>query len=348
MNVCTTYMGLELRNPLLASASPLSNDADRLRQLEDAGVGAIVLFSLFEEQVQRDAEQLARRITDDMDRPDPEHSVQAGSAPDFVCDPEHYLRLITWASTALDIPVIGSLNGCSEEGWIEYARMMEQAGAQGLELNIQITPTDLSMSGADVEARYLYIVESVTASVRIPVALKCAPYFSSLPHMAAQLEQSGLDALVFFNRFMQADLDIESWQPVYDVPLSTSYDTRLPMMWIQLLHGQLNISLAASGGVRSAEDVVKYILCGADAVMTTSALLDYGVDHVQTMLRALAEWMNRKEISCLAEMRGHLRLAESPVWSGMPRQQYVQLMNANSSARWPATEERSNISAIDL
>ncbi len=323
MDLRTTYMGLELRNPLIASASPLSESIDNIRRIEDAGAGAIVLFSLFEEQIRAESEALEHFLTYGTNPP-------ARSAPDgndrFRIPPEAYLNLISRATSMTDIPVIGSLNGYSDDAWTEYARMIEQAGANGLELNIHYTPTDLHMSGAEVEAKYLYVLESVKVAVRIPVAIKLSPYFSSIGHMAQLLSQAGADALVLFNRFHQADINLARLEFESHIQLSTPYEIRLPLMWMSILFGQVNASLAATGGVQSAQEVLKYILVGADAVMTTSALIHQGIDHLQTILQDMTAWMKRNEFASIAHFKGTMSHHARGAPESAMRDEYIRAL----------------------
>jgi dihydroorotate dehydrogenase (fumarate) len=303
MDLTTTYLGLELSHPIVASASPLTSSLDGMRRLEDAGAAAVVMASLYEEQIR--AEDTAYALFT-------EHGsfsqAEAGSyfpeLPDYNRGVSGHLETLRRASEALSIPIIASLNGTTREGWHEYATLLEQAGADGLELNLFLVPVDLGTRGQDVEASYLDVVRQVKASVRIPVSLKLSPFFSALGHMAAELEAVGADGLVLFNRFFQRDIDLESLTLKLDVQLSTPAEIHLPLVWIALLSRKLKMSLAASRGVDSHEEVVKYLLAGADAVMTTSALLRYGPDHLRTLITGLERWLEENGFPSVAAMRG--------------------------------------------
>ena len=304
-NLSTQYMGLELEHPLMASASPLSYTLDGLKRLEDGGVSAVVLFSLFEEQIRRnDAEHdwAAARWT--------RASLEAtGFLPpprrlDY--PPESYLELIRQAKEALRIPVIGSLNGVTDEGWTRYARSLQEAGADAIELNVFYVPADPAQSARGVEQRYVDIASSVRRAVTIPVAVKLSPYFSSLPEMARRLLVAGADGLVLFNRFYQPDFDLENLEVTSDLELSSPNEIRLPLLWISLLYGEFPVSLAATTGVESHEEVAKYVLAGADVAMAASSLLRHGPGHAKSIVHGLSEWMDRLEFRSVAEMRGYL------------------------------------------
>jgi len=293
MDLATTYMRLELRNPLLASASPLSNTLTGIKRLADAGVGAIVLYSLFEEQVRREAqhdEYLASIGSEHTAEPEsysPKSAVRETGT-------RRYLDLISRAVAAVEIPVIASLNGGAGGGWTEYARAMQDAGAAAIELNIYSLPGDPRTSGRDVEDRHVDILHSVKAAVDVPVAVKLSPYFSSTGEMALRLDRANADALVLFNRFLQPDIDADLLNIAPGVDLSTPAEARPARTWISLLRRQVRASLAASTGVENADDVIKYLLAGADVVMSASALLRHGPEHASVLLDGLGEWMRRK------------------------------------------------------
>jgi len=321
MDLRTTYMDLPLKSPLVASASPLSRSLEHIKSMEDAGAGAIVLFSLYEEQIRSEAEAHADFIK--------EESIPSREAVTygFTTTPEDYLNLVSQASSQTSIPIIGSLNGISDVGWIEYARLIEQAGAAALELNINYLPTDIFTSAQDVEAKYVYIVESVKAAVRIPVAVKLHPFFSSIPSMAYQLSEAGADGLVLFNRFYQPDMDPDQEQTDFSVGYSHPQEARLCCMWIALLSGRIHCSMAASGGIHHATQVAQALLAGADVVMTTSALLKNGISYLRDLEQGLCRWMERKACSSVSAMRGlHRRLSETDL-DLTTRADYVQMMN---------------------
>ena len=300
----TRYLGLDLRTPLVASASPLTGTIDGLRRLEDAGAAAVVLPSLFEEEVRGQARELERRLAGGAsmaealaDLPDPaEHG--AG--------PVAYLKLVEQARAALSVPVIASLNGVSLGGWTRYAALLEQAGADALELNVYYISSSPGRSGSEVELGYVDLVRSVRRTLRIPLAVKMSPYFSSIINLAGRLAGVGADGLVLFNRFYQPDLDVEALEVVACLELSTSAELRLPLRWIAILHGQVSASLAASTGVHTAEDAVKALLAGADVVMMTSALLRHGPGHVRTVEAGVRAWLARHGHHHLGEVRGRL------------------------------------------
>ena len=277
MDLTTRYMGLDLKNPLVASASPLNADLGNLKRLEDVGTAAVVLPSLFEEQIEAETARYDH-LTGVNAESSPEAQSYFPAPADYKVGPRQYLDLVRRASGALDIPVIASLNGTTDHGWISYAKSIEEAGAAGLELNIYFIPADLSLTGHDVEQRYLDILKAVRAMVSIPVAVKLSPYFSAVGSMALALERGGADALVLFNRFYEPDLDIARLEVLTDLNLSQPNEIRLPLLWLAVLSGRVKASLAATTGVTSADEVVKYLLVGADVVMTTSALLRHGVD----------------------------------------------------------------------
>src|SRR6516164_531683 len=281
MDLTTHYMGLQLKNPLVASASPHNADLGNIRHLEDSGAAAIVLPSIFEEQIE--AEMLHRETLTAVGL---EHSPEApGHLPESnQRDPQQYLDLIRRAVEAVDIPIIGSLNGTTEEGWISYAKMIEEAGATGLELNVYFIPTDISLTGRDVEQRYVEILRAVRKAVDIPIAIKLGPHFSSMGQVAMEFANAGADALVLFNRFYQPDIDLTKLRLLNDLQLSKAIEIGVPPMWIAVLSGRIDASLAASTGVENSEQVLKYLLAGADVVMTTSALLRNGPRYVKELL----------------------------------------------------------------
>jgi dihydroorotate dehydrogenase (fumarate) len=330
MNLSTSYMGLTLRNPLVASASPLSKTVDGVRRLADAGVGAIVLYSLFEEQLRREAAQDAE-LVDAGTESFAESLSYFPAAAEPETGPRRYVSLLERATEAVDIPVIGSLNGVSPDGWTDYARAIQEAGAAAIELNIYYLPGDPRVSGRDVEQRHLDVLARVKDAVDVPVAVKLSPYFSSTGEMALRLDEAGADALVLFNRFLQPDVDSDRLAVVQRVGLSNPAEARLPRTWIALLHGRVRASLAATTGVETSEDVAKYLLAGADVVMTASALLRHGPEHARVLLDDLSDWMARKGFAAVDELRGLLAVPSVPDETGYERASYVSaLRNANS------------------
>lgn len=300
-NLRTTYLGLPLEHPVVAAPSPLSRTLDGIRRLEDGGAAAIVLFSLFAEQVITAAEP-AVNGTD---------AVANGHAPSWrppqlSSGPDAYLELIRRAKESVDIPVIASLNGITDASWTKFARDAQQAGADAVELNIFYIPADLAVSARHVEQRYVDIVLAVRSAVRIPVAVKVCPFFSAMGEMARRLVVAGADGLVLFNRFYQPDIDIERLQLLPTLELSQPAEARLPLLWIALLRGRMPVDLAASTGVRDAEQVIKFLLAGADVVMTASALIREGPGHIARLRRGLDGWLDRRGHASLSEVRGLL------------------------------------------
>ncbi len=327
MDLQTTYMGLELRCPLVATAGPISQSVDGMAALADAGVGAITMYSLFEEQI-RAEETRQVLLADEHENMNPEALSYFPSVPtrlpqDLDATSLAYLRLLEQASQRLDIPVIASLNGASLGGWVSFARRMEQAGAAGIELNIYYVPGDGALNGLRVENLHMDIVQSVKLEVSIPVAVKLTPYFSSFAAFAHRLKQTGVDALVLFNRFFQPDLDLETMEPVPGVQLSTPFEARLPWTWIALLRRNLGLSLAATSGVETAEDVIKYILAGADVVGTTSALVRHGPAYATTLIDGLSDWLTSHQYDSVAQARGLLAIAGGVDTVDYERQGYV-------------------------
>ena len=312
MDLTTDYLGLPLRNPLVASASPLSQTVAGVKRLAAAGVGAVVLPSLFEEQLRREAEQdaqMAEAGTESF----AESLTYLPSLAGDEAGSRRYLSLLQRAVAAVDIPVIASLNGVTAGGWVEHATAMQHAGAAAIELSIYYLPGDPQTTGRDVEQRHIDILSRVKSAVSVPVAVKLSPYFSSTGEIALRLDQAGADGLVLFNRFMQPDIDLETLTTTAGIHLSSPTEARLPRAWIALLRGQVRASLAASTGVEDSGDVAKYLLAGADVVMTTSALLRHGPERARVLLDGLAVWMSRKGFTAVRDFRGLLRApAEDP------------------------------------
>lgn len=330
MDLSTTYMGLQLRNPVVASAGPLSQSVEGIRALADGGVGAVVMYSLFEEQLRREAEQTA--ILEDLyDDANAEAMSYFPTVPQSNRDASSaYLRLVEEGARAIDVPLIASLNGASVGNWTQTARRLQDAGAAGVELNIYFVPGDITTSGADVEERHLEILRAVTSAVEIPVAVKLSPYFSSVGNMALRLDAAGADALVLFNRFLQPDIDIERVSVESGVSLSTPIEGRLPRTWIAVLHDRLSASLAATTGVDTADDVVRYILAGADVVMTTSSLVRRGPAYAQVLVEGLDRWLNSHEIP-LDKARGLLAVPQDAPADAYEREGYVSALEKAKS-----------------
>jgi dihydroorotate dehydrogenase (fumarate) len=327
MDLSTSYMGLNLRNPLVASASPLTSDLDTLKHLEEKGIAAVVLESVFEEQIRKETEGL-------------DHFLSYGSESyaealsyfpprdDFSYGPDEMLEHIRKAKAALSIPVIASLNGVSAGGWMDYARKMQEAGADALELNIYYIPTDPAISGADVERMYEEDVKTVKGAVTIPVAVKLSPFFSNMAHMAKRLDDAGADALVLFNRFYQPDIDLETLEVVPNLVLSSPQEMRLPLRWIAILHGRIRADLAATSGIHRTEDVLKMLMAGANVTMLASALLLHGVDRVAEILKGMRAWMEEKEYVSVRQMIGSLSQKCCPEPTAFERANYMKTLQS--------------------
>jgi dihydroorotate dehydrogenase (fumarate) len=333
MDLSTRYLGLPLRNPLVASASPLSNTLDGVRRLADAGVGAVVLFSLFEEQLRQERERNAR-LADAGSDSFAESLSYFPAGADTDTGPRRYLSLLERAASAVDIPVIGSLNGATRSGWTSYARAIQDAGAAAIELNIYYIAADPRLTGRDVEQRHLDILCQVKDAVTVPVAVKLGSQFSSPGEIALRLDQADADGLVLFNRFLQPDIDTETLAVLPGVDLSSPAEARLPRTWISLLRRQIRASLAATSGVEGAADVVKYLLAGADVVMTASALIRHGPQHAAVLLDGLSEWMARKGYASVGELRGLLAVPADIDQAAYERSGYVRALRGANGAPW--------------
>lgn len=328
MDLTTTYLGLKLRTPLMPSAcGPLSNTVEKLRALEDAGASAIVMYSLFEEEIQHESQELDFYLT--------QGSYSYAEAldyfpnpPAFDLGPDRYLEHLRRAKEMVDIPVIGSLNGVSSGGWTRYAKEIEQAGADALELNIYYIPTDPDLPGIQVEQMYVNVLEEVKKSVGIPVAIKLGPYFSNMAHMARRLCNAGADGLVLFNRFYQPDIDLDQLEVVPNVLLSTPHSMRLPLRWIAILHGQFQASLAATSGIHSAEDAIKMVMAGADVTMLCSTLLKHGVRQIRNLERDIIRWMEEHEYDSVQLMKGSLSQKSCAHPAAFERANYMKALKS--------------------
>jgi len=329
VDLSTTYLGLKLKSPLVASASPLSEDLDKIRRMEDAGMAAVVMHSLFEEQITLETQELDRHLWQGTESfaesltyfPDMTH---------YNLGPEGYLEHLRKAKAAVSIPVIGSLNGVSTGGWIEYAKKIEEAGADALELNIFFIPTDPEMAGAQVEQMHCELAANVKASVKIPVAVKMSLYFSSMANMARQLDQTGVDGLVIFNRFYQPDFDLESLEVVPALILSSSYDLLLRLHWVAILYGRVRADLAVTGGVHTALDVLKAMMAGARVAMMTSALLRHGIEHVSKVRAELVQWMEEHEYESIRQMQGSMSQRSVAEPAAFLRANYMKVLSSYS------------------
>jgi dihydroorotate dehydrogenase (fumarate) len=326
-DLSTTYLGLPLPHPVVASAGPLSHDLDGLRRLEDGGAAAIVLFSLFEEQIRWENEALAMLTAVGADSTG-EASTYFPPSGDFAAGPDAYLDLLRRARQAVGVPVIASLNGVTASGWVDYARLMHEAGASAIELNIFHIPADLSAAGRDVEQRYVDIVSAVAGAVPIPVAVKLSPFFSAMGEIAQRLVTAGASGLVLFNRFYQPDFDLERMEVTPSLELSSPSEIRLPLLWLGILHGRLHASLAATTGVHTPQEVAKYLLAGADAVMTTSALLKHGPGHLRALVEGLASWLDRKHFSSVAEIKGAMSQRHVADPTAFERANYMKVLHS--------------------
>jgi dihydroorotate dehydrogenase (fumarate) len=333
IDLSTRYLGLPLKNPLGVSASPLTRHLDTLRRLEEAGASVAVLPSLFEEQIRHEEEELERLYEYQADS----YAESLSYFPqfeDYNTGPNEYLKYVETAKHAVSIPIIGSLNGSSLGGWVRYARGIRNAGADALELNIYFVPADPRMTAAEVEQRYVDLVAEVSHSVEIPVAVKIGPFFSSLPNFAARLVAAGASGLVLFNRYLEADIDLETLQFKPDLVLSNRHEARLPIRWIAILRDQIQASLAATGGVHRMEGVIKLLLAGADVTLMTSILLIRGPDFIRTLLVEIDRWLDEHEYASLEQLKGSMSRRNCPNPSALERANYTQAL-INYSAQQP-------------
>jgi len=327
MQLSTTYLGLELSNPLIAGASPLTADFDAVRRLEDAGAGAIVMHSLFEEQITREMEGTIQEM--ELYNECNAEALSYFPQPDeYRLGPANYLEQIRRFKDSLNIPVIASLNGTTPLGWLDYARQMEQAGADGLELNVYYLPTSPYETGETIERRAVDIVQAVKRSVKIPVAIKLSPFFSSLPQFTKVLESAGVDGLVLFNRFYQPDIDVEHLEAVPSLELSTSSELRLRLRWLGILYSNLTLPMSCTGGVHTGIDAVKAVMAGATTVQVASALLKHGPDHLARIKGDMVAWMTEKEYEGVDQMRGSMSLLKSPNPQAFERANYMRILSS--------------------
>lgn len=335
MDLTTTYLELKLRSPLVVgAAAPLTEDIDNLKRMEDAGAAAVVLHSLFEEQLRQEQFELHHHLEYGTESfaealtyfPEPEI---------FHVGPEEYLNHIRKAKEMVDIPIIASLNGSTLGGWTEYARQIEQAGADALELNIYYVPTDMELTGTEIEQNYLDILRAVKSTINLPVAIKLSPYFSSMANMAKQLTEAGADGLVLFNRFYQPDIDIEALEVQPNVLLSTPQAMRLPMRWIAILYGRISADLAATSGIHKATDVLKMLMAGASITMLVSALLRHGIEHIESVEREMRQWMEEYEYESVKQMQGSMSQINCPDETAFERAQYMKAVQTYQPERMP-------------
>lgn len=330
VDLSTKYLGLTLETPIVASSSPLCKDVVNIRRMTEGGIGAVVLHSLFEEQIDAEATHLDRMLSGGI-----EHAEAQDYFPDMTAyniGPDAYLEHIRKLKRAIGVPVIASLNGVSLGGWLRYAKLMEQAGADALELNLYDIPSDPELPGSVVEQRYCDIVTEVRQQLRIPLAVKIGPYFSSLPDMARRLDEAGADAIVIFNRFYQPDLDLEALQVVPALQLSTRNELLLRLHWAALLYGNLRADLAITGGVHEAEDVVKCMMSGARVACMTSALLIHGVGYVRKLVHDLTLWLEKHEYHSIKQMQGSMSARKVSDPSAFERANYMKVLGSYTLA----------------
>jgi len=323
LDLSTTYLGLPLRTPLVASASPLSRDIDGICRLEDAGASAIVLYSLFEEQLRQEEMDLEYHLAAGTES-FAESLTYFPQASEFLTGPEGYLDHIRKAKAAVKIPIIASLNGTTLGGWTKFAAQIERAGADAIECNIYFIPTDPQVVAADIEKTYVDILQAVKSTVTIPVAVKLSPFFSNMANMAKRLDDARADGLVLFNRFYQPDIDLEELELRPNVLLSTPQALRLPLTWIGILHGRIRASLAATGGAHGAEDVIKLLMVGANATMLCSALMRNGINHLRHIEREVREWMETHEYESVRQLQGSMSQIRCPDPGAFERAQYMR------------------------
>ncbi len=327
MNLTTTYMGLELKNPIVPSASPLSQSVDSVRAMEDAGAAAVVVYSLFEEQIVHESGELDHYLS--------YHAESYAEALNYFPEPDEfhlgpvqYLDHIADLKKAVDIPIIGSINGVSKGGWIKYAKNIEQAGADALELNIYYIATNPNLTGTEIENMYIDTVKAVKNEVKIPVAVKLSPYFSSMANMAKKIDEAGADALVLFNRFYQPDFDLEKLEVVPNLALSTNWELRLPLRWIAILFGNLKASMAATSGIHTYEDVIKVLMAGGDVAMVCSELLTGGIGRIKEMLTGMEKWMEENEYDSIKTMKGSMSQKAIAEPAAFERANYMKMLQS--------------------
>lgn len=327
MDLTTTYLGMKLRTPLVPSASPLSEEIGDIRRMEDAGAAAVVLYSLFEEQLRHERLELHHHLTQGTESF--AEAITYFPEPDeFHLGPEGYLEHIRRAKEAVDIPVIASLNGASVGGWIDYARLIEQAGADAIELNIYYIPADPALTGAEVEQTYIDILKAVKSVVKVPVSLKLSAFFSNMANMAKRLDDAGADALVLFNRFYQPDIDLDNLVVRPNVILSMPQALRLPLRWIAILYGRIRADLAATSGIHTAQDVIKMLMAGANVTMLCSVLLRHGINHIRLIEQGLRQWMEEREYESVGQMRGSMSQIHCANPGEFERAQYVRALHS--------------------
>jgi dihydroorotate dehydrogenase (fumarate) len=339
MDLTTTYMGMKLLTPLVPSASPLSEDIDNIKRMEDAGAAAVVMHSLFEEQLRLESYELDHYLTHGTES-FAEALTYFPESINFRVGPETYLEHIHKAKENVNIPIIASLNGSSVGGWTNYARQIQQAGANALELNIYYVPTDMELTSNEIEQTYIDILRSVKAAITIPVAVKLSPYFTNMANMAKRLDKAGADALVLFNRFYQPDINLNLLEVEPNVLLSTPQAMRLPLRWIAILYDRLSADLAATSGILRGEDVLKMVMAGAKITMLCSVLLRHGINHIQVIEQEMREWMEKHEYESIQQMQGSMSQKNCPNPSAFERAQYMRSLSTYKP-EWIATHDTS-------
>ena len=326
-DLSTTYLGLNLKNPLVASASPLSKKLDRARKLEEAGIAAIVMYSLFEEQIIHESLELDHYLN----RGSESFAEALSYLPDgglYGISPEKYLNQLAGLKKALSVPIIGSLNGVSKGGWTNYARKIEEAGADALELNLYFIPTDLGMTSNDIEDMQVELVAEVKSAIKIPLAVKISPFVTSIPNFAERLVEAGADGLVLFNRFYQPDFDLDELEIIHSLDLSTSAELRLPLRWISILHGRVDTDFALTSGVHSHKDVLKAMMAGAKVAMMASNLLHNGEQAVGPILNDLEAWMKEREYESIQQMQGSMSQKSVKEPAAFERANYMKVLGS--------------------
>jgi dihydroorotate dehydrogenase (fumarate) len=326
-DLSTTYLGLNLKNPLVASASPLSKKLDRAKKLEESGIAAVVMYSLFEEQIIHESLELDHYLN----RGSESYAEALSYLPDgglYGISPEKYLNQVAGLKKALSIPVIGSLNGVSKGGWTNYAHKIEEAGADALELNLYFIPTDLDMTSSDIEDMQVELVAEVKSAIRIPLAVKISPFVTSVPHFTRRLAEAGADGLVLFNRFYQPDFDLEELEIIHSLDLSTSSDLRLPLRWISILHGKIDADFALTSGVHTHKDVIKAMMAGAKVAMTASNLLHHGEQAVGPILSEIETWMREREYESIEQMQGSMSQKSVKEPAAFERANYMKVLGS--------------------
>jgi dihydroorotate dehydrogenase (fumarate) len=329
MDLSTTYLGLKLKNPLVPSASPLSEEIDNIKKMEDVGASAVVLYSLFEEQIRYERYELHWHLTH-VTESYPEALTYFPEPEEFHVGPEEYLSHISKAKESVDIPIIASLNGSTLSGWTDFAKQIENAGADALELNIYYIPTDPDLSGAEVEKNYIDILAAVKSKLTIPVAVKLSPFFSNFSHLAKRLQENGADGLVLFNRFFQPDIELESMEVTPNILYSTPMAMRLPLRWIAILYERIGISLAATSGIHRGADALKCLLAGADVTMLCSSLMRHGIPQLQVIHREIVAWMEEHEYESVEQLKGSMSQKNCANPTAFERAQYMQALTGRA------------------